>query len=78
MLESVVDQENIQKLEIIKKIFDSLEERFIFEGDHNAKNIQWETNLTITKGEELLKAINTMAAIYEAHSYSEGPLSLKN
>jgi exonuclease III len=47
------------KQENYLEFFATLGERFIL-GDYNAKNSQWGSRLTTTKGRELMKAINSI------------------
>jgi exonuclease III len=48
------------KQENYQEFFATLGERFIPGGDYNAKNTQWGSRLTTTKGRELMKAINSI------------------
>jgi exonuclease III len=47
------------KQENYQEFFATLGERFILRVDYNAKNTQWGSRLTTTKGRELMKAINS-------------------
>lgn len=47
------------KIEQYTRLINCHKYKFIMGGDFNAKNIQWGSRLTTTKGRELLKAINS-------------------
>jgi len=51
---------HIMKGEQYIKFLETLGNRFIAAGDYNAKHTQWRSRLTLSRGRELLKAINTM------------------
>jgi hypothetical protein len=48
------------KQEDYQEFFATLGERFILGKDYNARNNQWGSRLTTTKGRELMEAINSM------------------
>ena len=48
------------KYERYMQLFNKHKGRFVIGGDFNAKNVNWGSRLTTTRGRELLKAVNNL------------------
>ena len=63
------------KVNHYKQLFNSLEPRFLADGDYNAKHIRWGSRLCIPKGRELLHMVDVLGLmLYQLNSLSIGQL----